>query len=75
MAILSQLVHLRKRGLTLSVRQFVTLYILRPMARKFGIRGGKVMRFTEQGYAVFYFGIMGLAGIVCHPFTCRRSVH
>jgi acyl-CoA-dependent ceramide synthase len=46
------------------VRQFVTLYILRPMGRSLGIKGSKVMRFTEQGYAVFYFGIMGTAGIV-----------
>lgn len=50
--------------LTCSVRQFVTLYILRPMGRKLGIPAGKIMRFTEQGYAVFYFGILGLAGIV-----------
>jgi acyl-CoA-dependent ceramide synthase len=46
------------------VRQFVTLYILRPMGRSLGIKGSKVMRFTEQGYAVFYFGIMGTAGIL-----------
>jgi acyl-CoA-dependent ceramide synthase len=46
------------------VRQFVTLHILRPMARRLGIRGAKIMRFTEQGYAIFYFGIMGIAGIV-----------
>ncbi|BEI81962.1 hypothetical protein CcaverHIS002_0211220 [Cutaneotrichosporon cavernicola] len=46
------------------VRQFVTLYILRPLGTKLGIKGSKVMRFTEQGYAVFYFGIMGTAGIL-----------
>lgn len=46
------------------MRQFVTLYILRPMGRSLGIKGSKVMRFTEQGYAVFYFGVMGTAGIV-----------
>ncbi|EKD02674.1 ceramide synthase component, Lag1p [Trichosporon asahii var. asahii CBS 8904] len=41
------------------VRQFVTLYILRPMAKRLGIRPAKVPRFTE----LFYFGIMGVAGI------------
>lgn len=46
------------------IRQFVTLHILRPLARRLGIRGNKIMRFTEQGYAIFYFGIMGIAGIV-----------
>lgn len=61
----------------ISVRQFVTLYILRPLAKRIGIRPAKVPRFTErecgigvtsltvsEGYAVFYFGIMGVAGIV-----------
>ncbi|WOO82505.1 Sphingosine N-acyltransferase-like protein FUM17 [Vanrija pseudolonga] len=45
------------------VRQFVTLYVLRPLAKSLGIKGAKIMRFTEQGYAIFYFGIMGTAGI------------
>ncbi|WVQ81954.1 hypothetical protein IAT38_004081 [Cryptococcus sp. DSM 104549] len=45
------------------VRQFVTIHILRPMAMALGIRGGKIMRFLEQGYAVFYFTIMGSLGI------------
>jgi acyl-CoA-dependent ceramide synthase len=45
------------------IRQFVTLHILRPFARSLGIRGNKIERFTEQGYAIFYFGIMGTAGI------------
>jgi len=34
--------------LTCSVRQFVTLHILRPMAHSLGIKGGKVMRFLER---------------------------
>ncbi|WVQ99875.1 hypothetical protein IAU59_007018 [Kwoniella sp. CBS 9459] len=45
------------------VRQFVTIHILRPMAMALGIKGGKIMRFTEQGYAIFYFGILGPCGI------------
>lgn len=31
-----------------SVRQFVTLHILRPLAHSLGIKGGKVMRFLER---------------------------
>jgi hypothetical protein len=31
-----------------SVRQFVTLHILRPLAHWLGIKGGKVMRFLER---------------------------
>ncbi|WWC93633.1 hypothetical protein V866_000468 [Kwoniella sp. B9012] len=45
------------------VRQFVTIHILRPMAIALGIKGGKIMRFLEQGYAVFYFSILGTLGI------------
>ncbi|RSH88614.1 hypothetical protein EHS25_002841 [Saitozyma podzolica] len=45
------------------VRQFVTIHVLRPLAKSLGIKGGKIMRFTEQGYAVFYFGILGVCGI------------
>ena len=57
----------------------MTIYVLRPMAMALGIKGGKIMRFTErmscevqytsliyaaEGYAVFYFGIFGPLGIV-----------
>ncbi|WVQ74831.1 hypothetical protein IAR50_004438 [Cryptococcus sp. DSM 104548] len=45
------------------VRQFMTLNVLRPMAMWLGIKGNKIMRFTEQGYAFFYFGILGSLGI------------
>ena len=31
-----------------SVRQFLIIYVLRPMAKAFGIRGSKIMRFTER---------------------------
>lgn len=31
-----------------SVRQVVTLHVLRPLAHSLGIRGGKVMRFLER---------------------------
>lgn len=46
------------------VRQFMTIHVLRPIAKALGIRGGKIMRFTDQGYALFYFGMTSIAGIV-----------
>ncbi|ORY35426.1 putative phingosine N-acyltransferase protein [Naematelia encephala] len=45
------------------VRQTVTIHFLRPLAKYLGIRGQKIMRFTEQGYAIFYMGIAGCCGI------------
>ncbi|KAL7423498.1 sphingosine N-acyltransferase lag1 [Cryptotrichosporon argae] len=45
------------------VRQTVTLYFLRPLGKRLGIPKSKMMRFLEQGYAVFYFTILGSAGI------------
>lgn len=47
------------------VRQSLTLYICRPLARWFGIKKeGKLDRFGEQAYAVIYFGVMGSWGMV-----------
>ena len=47
------------------VRQFVTLYIARPLARAHGIRKeGKIDRFGEQVYAIVYFGFTSWWGIV-----------
>lgn len=47
------------------VRQSVTLYICRPVARWFGIRKeAKLDRFGEQAYAMLYFGFMGALGLV-----------
>ncbi|EIW67325.1 hypothetical protein M231_02532 [Tremella mesenterica] len=45
------------------VRQSMTLYVLRPLAYWFKIKRSKIMRFTEQGYALFYFGILSGCGI------------
>ncbi|KAI9637300.1 TLC domain-containing protein [Dioszegia hungarica] len=45
------------------VRQFMTLKVLRPLAKSFGIKGGKIERFTEQGYAIFYMGLTSISGI------------
>ncbi|ODN78918.1 hypothetical protein L202_04442 [Cryptococcus amylolentus CBS 6039] len=45
------------------VRQFMTLKVLAPLAFKLGVRGGKITRFTEQGYAVFYYGIYVTYGL------------
>jgi hypothetical protein len=62
-----------------SVRQFVTLNLLRPFAAWLGLKKAKLFRFLErenrytchlagadglEGYAVFYFGIMGTVGLV-----------
>ncbi|KZO93741.1 longevity assurance proteins LAG1/LAC1 [Calocera viscosa TUFC12733] len=46
------------------VRQSITLYILRPFARWWGIRKeAKLDRFAEQGYAIIYFGFFASLGI------------
>ncbi|KAI0335437.1 longevity assurance proteins LAG1/LAC1 [Cubamyces sp. BRFM 1775] len=46
------------------IRQSITIYICRPLAKWFGIRREtKLDRFGEQGYAVIYFLVMGLWGM------------
>ncbi|KAI0092015.1 longevity assurance proteins LAG1 LAC1 [Irpex rosettiformis] len=46
------------------VRQSITLWLLKPLARRFGIRKElKLDRFGEQGYAVVYFAFTGLWGL------------
>lgn len=45
------------------IRLFWTVYVFHPMARSLGVRGGKVIRYGEQGYAVVYFAFMGSLGI------------
>ncbi|KAJ3538718.1 hypothetical protein NM688_g6480 [Phlebia brevispora] len=46
------------------VRQAITLYICRPLARASGIRKeAKIDRFGEQAYAVIYFGFNGVWGL------------
>jgi acyl-CoA-dependent ceramide synthase len=57
------------------IRQSVTLYVLRRLALRLGIKGAKIMRFTErepvismtdgaEGYAIFYFTLTSICGIV-----------
>ena len=47
------------------VRQSLTIYICRPVARWFGIKKeAKLDRFGEQAYAVIYFGITSAWGVV-----------
>ncbi len=47
------------------VRQSITIYICRPIARYFGIKkAAKLDRFGEQAYAVIYFAVMGAWGVV-----------
>ncbi|RDX55587.1 longevity assurance proteins LAG1/LAC1 [Lentinus brumalis] len=46
------------------VRQSITIYICRPIARYFGIKkAAKLDRFGEQAYAVIYFAVMGAWGV------------
>jgi hypothetical protein len=52
------------------IRQSLFLYVLRPLARSYGIRQeGKIERFAEQGYAVIYFTCSGSLGLV--RSTCQ----
>lgn len=47
------------------VRQASTEYIVAPIAKAGGIKkGGKMLRFMEQGYAVLYFSVFGALGVV-----------
>ena len=47
------------------IRQFSLFYFIHPIARLLGVRKiAKVERFGEQGYAVLYYGTMGLWGCV-----------
>jgi very-long-chain ceramide synthase len=47
------------------VRQFTILGVLRPLASYLGIKKErKIERFGEQGYAILYWGSMGLWGLV-----------
>jgi acyl-CoA-dependent ceramide synthase len=46
-------------------RQFIMLKVCRPIAKYFGIKKpAKVDRFGEQGYALLYFAVFGIWGIV-----------
>lgn len=47
------------------VRQAITIYLCRPIARWFGIKKrAKLDRFGEQGYAVIYFAFTASWGMV-----------
>jgi hypothetical protein len=35
------------------VRQSLTLYVLRPLAKRLGIKGAKIMRFTERMFFAY----------------------
>ena len=53
------------------LRQTITTTLCRPLARYFGIRKpGKIDRFGEQGYALVYFGGMGVWGFVSFLLLC-----
>ncbi|TIB70751.1 longevity assurance proteins LAG1/LAC1 [Wallemia mellicola] len=44
-------------------RQFITIYLLRPLAYKLGVRKeAKVLRFLEQAYTFIYFSFSGAIG-------------
>ena len=54
------------------VRQTMVIYVVRPLAIKCGIRGQrKIERFTEQGYALFYWSSSSIIGLV--SFQLRDS--
>lgn len=45
-------------------REFLMQSVIRPWALYCGIRGsGKIARFTEQVYAIIYFGVFGVFGL------------
>ncbi|KAI0081742.1 longevity assurance proteins LAG1 LAC1 [Panus rudis PR-1116 ss-1] len=46
------------------VRQIITLHMLRPIAKWFGVKkSAKLDRFGEQGYATIYFAVMACWGL------------
>lgn len=45
------------------IRQAITIHVLRPLAKRLRVKKGKWMRFTEQGYTVFYMGVLSTCGI------------
>ena len=56
------------------LRQTITTTLCRPLARYFGIRKpAKIDRFGEQGYALVYFGGMGVWGLVSFLLPCVRA--
>jgi hypothetical protein len=57
------------------VRQTIADRIARPMARRWGIKkAAKVDRFGEQLYAIIYFTVFGLWGLVRRPACVRDGV-
>lgn len=44
-------------------REFSMQFILAPLARRLGLRSGKVQRFMEQGYTIMYFTCSASYGI------------
>lgn len=47
------------------VRQTVVLYAVKPLAIRWGLKGQrKIDRFTEQGYALFYWSSASAIGLV-----------
>ena len=56
------------------VRQCITLYLCRPMARYFGLKKEeKIDRLGEQVYSILYAGLNGLWGMVSLPSPCTRE--
>lgn len=55
------------------IRQSITLYTFHPLARYFGIKKpAKLDRFGEQGYAVIYFSLMSILGLV--SYSALRAI-
>ena len=58
------------------IRQFTLFHIVYPIARRLGVRKpAKVERFGEQGYAMLYYGAIGIwgavSGLVAHSKQSR----
>ena len=51
------------------LRQILTVHFFKPLAARWGIRAeNKQVRFAEQGYALFYWGFMGIVGVYVMSF-------
>lgn len=57
------------------IRQFVFIYIARPLAKYFGLRRlAKIDRFGEQTYAFIYYAVFGAWGYVCSLHVYSFSI-
>lgn len=56
----------------------MTIHVIRPIGQKLGVPDSKLMRFMEQGYAIFYMGIFSSFGMIVMkslPIWWYRTEH